>query len=135
MNLYIATGRLVKNPEITSTNTPNGKLKLARFTMAIDRRYKQEGGQTADFIQFKAFGKTAEFIEKYCEKGSKYLVEARIQTGSYLKDDQTIYTTDFIVENIEFCESKRNRSESDAAVSEDGFMNVPDGIDEELPFN
>nr|DAF63121.1 MAG TPA: Single strand binding protein [Siphoviridae sp. ct7yc1] len=113
-------------------------MAVARFTLAVDRRFKQEGQPTADFIRCIAFGKTAEFFERFGRKGTKFLIEGRIQTGSYTnKDGQKVYTTDVVVENTEFGESK-NSSGSNAEPQPkpyDGFMSIPDGIDEELPFN
>lgn len=118
---------------------------MARFTLAIDRRYKAENGPTADFISCGAFGKTAEFIEKYFWKGMKIELNGRIQTGSYTNQEgQKVYTTDVVAEQVGFAESKaaseRNGQESGftpaAAEVGDGFMSIPDGIDdEELPFN
>ena len=115
-------------------------MAVARFTLAVDRRFKQEGQPTADFIRCIAFGKTAEFFERFGRKGTKFLIEGRIQTGSYTnKDGQKVYTTDVVVENTEFGESKNNQQNSDnpppAPRDNDGFMNIPSGIDEELPFN
>ena len=113
-------------------------MAVARFTLAVDRRFKQEGQPTADFIRCIAFGKTAEFFERFGRKGTKFLIEGRIQTGSYTnKDGQKVYTTDVVVENTEFGESK-NSSGSIAEPQpkpDDSFMSIPDGIDEELPFN
>ena len=117
-------------------------MAVARFTLAVDRRFKQEGQPTADFIRCIAFGKTAEFFERFGRKGTKFLIEGRIQTGSYTnKDGQKVYTTDVVVENTEFAESKSNNQSGNSSQnnsipsSDDGFMNIPDGIDEELPFN
>lgn len=144
MNKVILVGRLTKDPEVRYGGSNNSA--VARFTVAVDRRFKREGDdQTADFIGCVAFGKTAEFIEKYGRKGTKYVIEGRIQTGRYTnKDGQTVFTTDVVCENVEFAESKGTAGSdsgfngggfapsSDAG---DGFMNIPDGIDEELPFN
>ena len=114
------------------------------FSVAIDRRYKQDGQPTADFPRVIAWGKTAEFIEKYFHKGMKIAIDGRIQTGSYTnKDGQTVYTTDIVAENVEFEESKgtseSNRNTGNApnpSVTDDGWMNIPDGVDDEgLPFN
>ena len=122
-------------------------MAVARFTLAVDRRFKQEGQPTADFIRCIAFGKTAEFFERFGRKGTKFLIEGRIQTGSYTnKDGQKVYTTDVVVENAEFAESKSAASgnaggfapadrPAPSQAAGDGFMNIPDGIDEELPFN
>lgn len=125
MNKTILIGRLTKDAEIRQGNDKT----IARFTLAVDRRFKQEGGQAADFISCVAFGKTAEFIEKYVYKGMKVALEGRIQTGKYDKDGVTHYTTDVIVENIEFAESKK-ATENDA-----GFLEVDDTLnDDGLPF-
>ena len=145
MNKVILMGRLTRDPEVRYGGSNNSA--VARFSLAVDRRFKRDGDeQTADFINCVAFGKTAEFLEKYARKGTKFVVEGRIQTGSYTnKDGQKVYTTDVVCENVEFAESKNSQSggssfdggagfapSSDAG---DGFMNIPDGIDEELPFN
>ena len=124
MNLAILTGRLTKIPSITATND----YTIARFTLAVDR-FKKDAG--ADFISCVAFGKTAEFIEKYLTKGTKVNVVGRIQTGSYEKDGRKIYTTDVVVDTVEFAESKKKEQKEEP---EDDFVNVPEGVDEELPF-
>lgn len=138
MNKAILIGRLTRDPEVRYTE---GGTSIARFTVAVDRRFKQEGGQAADFISCIAFGKTAEFVEKYFKQGNKIVVEGRIQTGSYTnKDGVKVYTTDVVAENVEFGESKSTGSgqvfnpEPSLADANDGFMNIGD-IDEELPFN
>ena len=135
MNKVIQSGRLTKDAEITYTQGSN--MTVARFTLAVDRRFKQEGQPTADFIRCIAFGKTAEFFERFGRKGTKFLIEGRIQTGSYTnKDGQKVYTTDVVVENTEFCESK-NSSGSSAEPQpkpDDNFMSIPNDIGEELPF-
>ena len=133
MNKVILIGRLTRDPEVSYSNAGNA---VARYTLAVDRMTKNTD-QTADFIRCVAFNKTAEFAESYLYKGIKIAVTGRIQTGSYTgREGQTVYTTDVVVENQEFCESK---SASSAAPStqpdSDRFMNIPDGIDEELPFN
>ena len=140
MNKVIESGRLTKDAEITYTQGNN--MAVARFTLAVDRRFKQEGQPTADFIRCIAFGKTAEFFERFGRKGTKFLIEGRIQTGSYTnKDGQKVYTTDVVVEHAEFAESKKaenaNNTPCDEPLKEnkDGFMNIADGIDEEIPFN
>ena len=135
MNSVQLIGRLTRDPEIRYTD---GGASIARFGLAVDRRFKQENGADADFINIVSFGKTAEFIEKYFHKGMKIALNGRIQTGSYTdKDGKKVYTTDVVAENVEFCESKGTSANNDAQAPEsDGdFMNVPDGIDEELPFN
>jgi len=141
MNKVILIGRLTKDPEVRYSQgaTP---MAIARYTLAVDRRMKREGEPTADFINCTVFGKAAEFTEKYLTKGTKIAVTGRIQTGSYTnKDGQTVYTTDVVVEDQEFAESKGgNSSDNTTANAKSGkntdFMNVPDEIeDSELPFN
>lgn len=139
MNSVQLTGRLTRDPEVRYTD---GGLSIARFTLAVNRRFKQENGPSADFIQCKAFGKTAEFIEKYFSKGRKMDLNGRIQTGSYQNQDgATVYTTEVIVENVEFGESRSasgngsNNGNQMPVPGDDGFMNIPDGLDEELPFS
>ena len=128
MNKVLLIGRLVRDPEIKYTD---GGASIARFSTAVDRRFKKDGEETADFINCVAFGKTAEFIEKYFFKGNKIVIEGRIQTGSYTnKDGQKVYTTDVIVEQVEFAESKAASSNSN-----DGFESIPEGLEEDLPFN
>lgn len=146
MNKVVLMGRLTKDPDIRYSQGENSQA-IARYTLAVDRRFRREGNeQTADFIGCVAFGKSAEFAEKYLHKGVKLVVEGRIQTGSYTRQDGTkVYTTDVVIENQEFAESKKAASESSsssAAASQaaptedaDGFMSIPDGVDEELPFN
>ena len=134
MNSVQLIGRLTRDPEIRYTD---GGASIARFGLAVDRRFKQENGADADFINIVSFGKTAEFIEKYFHKGMKIALNGRIQTGSYTdKDGKKVYTTDIVAENVEFCESKGTSANNDAPapVSDGYFMNVPDGIDDELPF-
>lgn len=139
MNSVALTGRFTRDPDVRYTD---GGLSIARFTVAVDRRYKQEDGPTADFIRCVAFGKTAEFIEKYFSRGMKIEVNGRIQTGSYKNQDgDTVYTTEVVVENCGFAESKAasgGKSRAENAEHEspgDGFMSIPEGIDDdELPF-
>lgn len=127
MNIAILMGRLTKDPDIRKTQ--NGTT-VARYTIAIDRIGKDQG---ADFISCVAFNKSAEFADKYLHKGTKIAIEGRIQTGSYTnKDGQKVYTTDVIVERQEFAESKG--SETKPAPASEGFMSIPDGIDDEIPF-
>lgn len=133
MNKCIFMGRLVRDPEIRYTQSDQPQA-VVRYTLAVDRRFKREGEPAADFPQFVAFGKAAEFAEKYLKKGVKVVATARLQTGSYTKDGAKVYTTDFVVEDQEFAESKKAASEP-APVDNDGFMNIPDGIEDELPFN
>lgn len=134
MNIVALTGRLTKDPDIRYTN---GGLTIARLNVAVDREYKKEGGQTADFPNIIAFGKPAEFIEKYFHKGSRIEIAGRIQTGSYQKEDGTkVYTTDVLAERVGFGESKKEsgsqRTKADPAGND--FMAVPDDLGEELPF-
>lgn len=124
MNKTILIGRLTKDPEVRQS----GETSIGRFTVAVDRRMKKD---EADFISCVAFGKTAEFVEKYFQKGSKIGITGRIQTGSYEKDGHKVYTTDVIAEEVEFVESKQT-TEKPADTS---FMNIPDGLEEELPFS
>ena len=138
MNKTILIGRLTKEPDIRYSNGANGSTAVARYTLAVDRKFKQEGQPTADFINCIAFGKLGEFAEKYLHKGVKIAVTGRIQTGSYKnKDGNTVYTTDVVVEEQEFCESKsQSNSQSQPAQSNDNsWMNIPDGVDDGLPFN
>lgn len=129
MNKVELVGRLVREPETRRTENSS----LSKFTVAVDRKFKS-GDATADFISCVAFGKTAEFIEKYFNKGMRIGLAGRIQTGSYKnKEGQTVYTTDVVVEECEFVESKKAEA-STPQVDKDGFMNVPDDVDE-LPFN
>lgn len=141
MNRVILIGRTTKDPEIRYTQgaTP---MAVAKFTLACDRKYKKDGEASADFINCIAFNKSAEFLERYCTKGTKLVVEGRITTGSYTnKDGQKVYTTDVTVESLEFAESKNasqvnNQPQIAPAPNGDmGFMNIPDGIVDELPFN
>lgn len=142
MNKVILMGRLTRDPEVRYTQGDNASA-VARFSLAVDRRFKKDGDQTADFINCVAFGKTGEFIEKYGRKGTKFVVEGRIQTGSYTnKDGQKVYTTDVVVEQVEFAESKASadgnatgNTANSNAPTDTSFMNIPDSIDEELPFN
>ncbi len=137
-------GRLTRDPEIRYTQGEN-PLAIARYTLAVDRRFKRDGEQNADFISCIAFGKQAEFTEKYLHQGTKITICGRIQTGSYTnKDGQKVYTTDVVIEEQEFAESKaasqqnqNNQSFTPGPVTDagDGFMNIPEGMDEELPFN
>ena len=145
MNKVILMGRLTRDAEVRYSQG-DASTAVARFTLAVDRRFKRDGDdQTADFINCVAFGRTGEFMERFGRKGTKFLVEGRIQTGSYTnKDGQRVYTTDVVVEQVEFAESKASGDNSGyvpadrpspSGAAGDGFMNIPDGIDEELPFN
>lgn len=153
MNRVVLMGRLTRDPEIRYSNGENA-LAIARFTLAVDRRFNRREDQTADFITCKAFGKQAEFAERFLRQGIKVAASGRIETGSYTnRDGQKVYTTEVVLDEIEFAESK---AANDAArggmggyqsapapapmpgpmgAAGDGFMNIPDGIDEELPFN
>lgn len=147
MNKVILMGRITRDAEIRYTQGEKSTA-IARFSLAVERRFKRDNDeqQNTDFISCIAFGKIAEFLEKFGRKGTKFVVDGRIQTGSYNnKEGQKVYTTDVVVENIEFAESK-NSSGSGGSTNHpapapssssagDGFMNIPDGIDEELPFN
>ena len=138
MNKVIEIGRLTKDPEIRYSQGANTTC-IARYTLAVDRKFKQEGQPTADFINCIAFGKLGEFAEKYLHKGTKIAVVGRIQTGSYKnKDGNTVYTTDVVVEEQEFCESKsQSNSQPQPAPSNDNsWMSIPDNLDDSsLPFN
>lgn len=153
MNKVILMGRLTRDAEVRYSQGENSTA-IARFSLAVDRRFRRDGDeQTADFINCVAFGRTAEFLERFGRKGTKFVLEGRIQTGSYTnKDGQRVYTTDVVAENVEFAESKNasvgnndggyqnagfgggNNAPAPSGAG-DGFMNIPDGIDEELPFN
>ena len=138
MNKVIEIGRLVREPEIRYSQGASSNC-IARYTLAVDRKFKQEGQPSADFINCIAFGKLGEFAEKYLHKGTKIAVVGRIQTGSYKnKDGNTVYTTDVVVEEQEFCESKsQSNSQPQPAPSNDNsFMSIPDNLEDEgLPFN
>lgn len=138
MNKVIIIGRLVKDPDIRYSQGANTTC-VARYTLAVDRKFKQEGQLNADFINCIAFGKLGEFAEKYLHKGVKIAVVGRIQTGSYKnKDGNTVYTTDVVVEEQEFCESKsQSNSQPQVAQSNDNsWMSIPDNLDDSsLPFN
>lgn len=143
MNNVILSGRLTREPEVRHSQNGNEDRVVARYTLAVDRIYSKEN-QQADFINCVEFGKLAEFAEKYFHRGLKLIVRGRIQTGSYTnRDGVKVYTTDIIVESHEFAESKRTSEQNSnapisndvPAVGSDGFMNIPDGLDEELPFS
>ena len=126
MNKVVLLGRLVGDPE--TVKTASG-VTIAKFRLAVDRRFKKEGEQNADFISCVAFGKTGEFAEKYLKKGTKILCEGRWETGSYKKQDGTVvYTNECVVESMEFVESKKSNE------TPEGFVPVPDNVAEELPF-
>lgn len=151
MNKVILMGRLTRDPEVRYSQGDNA-MAVARYSLAVDRRFTRNSEErAADFINCVAFGKAGEFAEKYFRKGTKLAVTGRIQTGSYTnKDGMKVYTTDVVVEEQEFAESKNAGGASEGGFSNsgfsngasrpetsvgDGFMNIPDGIDEELPFN
>lgn len=138
MNKVILMGRLVRDPEIRYTQGENS-MAVARFTLAVDRRFKRDNQPTADFISCICFRKTAEFVEKYCKKGTKLAVDGSWQTGSYTnKDGNKIYTNDCLVDNCEFAESKataEQNQKNDNKSGNDDFMNIPDGVEDGLPFN
>ena len=151
MNKVILMGRLTRDPDVKYTAGDN-PMAIARYTLAVDRRFKRENEATADFISCVAFGKAAEFSEKYFRQGIRIVVSGRIQTGSYTnRDGNKVYTTDVVVEEQEFAENKNNAAGNNnvqdntaagqqsgnqgVSVDADGFMNIPDGIDEELPFS
>ena len=150
MNKVVLMGRLTKDPDVRYTSSEN-PLAIARYTLAVDRRVRKNSDDaTADFISCKAFGKAGEFAEKYFKKGTKIVISGRIETGSYTnKDGVKVYTTEVVAEEQEFAESKgsaaNNQTSAESAAPQsqtaqqedidDSFMNIPDGIDEELPFN
>ena len=152
MNKVILMGRLTRDPEIRYSQQGDNQMAIARYTLAVDRRFNRNNDQSADFISCVAFGRSAEFAEKYLKQGTKIVATGRIQTGSYTnKDGNKVYTTDVVVEDQEFAESKNastgneggfngggfaaGNNSAPAPAAGDGFMNIPDGIDEELPFN
>ena len=141
MNKVILMGRLTRDPDIryTQPNSAQEQTCIARYSLAVNRRFNRDGEQKADFISCVAFGRQAEFAEKYLRKGTKIVLAGRIQTGSYTnRDGQKVYTTDVVVEEQDFAESKaagQITQQNPAPVSEDGFMEIPDGLEEELPFS
>lgn len=138
MNKVNLIGRWCKDPDVRYLQNENNTC-VARCTLAVDRKFKKDGEQQADFINCVAFGKVGELIEKYTSKGVKIGASGRLQSGKYTnKDGVEVYTTDLIIEEIDFLENKRDGGENQQerpALSQDGFINIPDGIDEELPFN
>ena len=133
MNKIILMGRLTRDPEVRYSQGESS-LAIARFSLAVDRRFKRQGEPEADFFNCTAFGKQAEFVEKYLKQGTKILLSGRIQNDNYTnKEGQKVYSIQIMVEEIEFAESKNN-STSEPSQSNDGFMNIPDGLQEELPF-
>ena len=150
MNKVILMGRLTRDPEVRYSAGENA-LAIARYTLAVDRRFRRDGEASADFIQCVSFGRTAEFAEKYFRQGMRVLISGRIQTGSYTnRDGQKVYTTDIVVDDQEFADSKNASSGNEGGYGNsyqqsrpapssaigDGFMNIPDGVEDEgLPFN
>ena len=145
MNKVILMGRLTRDPEIRYSQNGTSSA-IARFTLAVDRRFKRQGDdQTADFINCVAFGKTAEFAEGYLKQGTKVVGCGRIQTSSYTnKEGQRVYSTDVVIEELEFAESKKSAQQYDAgsvaqrpepSEAADGFINIPDGLEDGLPFS
>lgn len=142
MNKVVLIGRLTKNPNMSYSQASN--TTVGRFTIAVNRRFTQNGEQKADFISCVVFGKIAEFAEKYLKQGTKVAAVGRIQTGSYTnRDGVKVYTTDVVLEEIEFAESKskqssgnedKNTTYSQNHADSDGFMHIPEGVQEELPF-
>ncbi len=142
MNKVILMGRLTRDPEVRYGDNQKA---VGRFSIAVDRRFTREGDPTADFFNCTAFGKQAEFVEKYLKKGTKMLVTGRIQNDNYTnKEGQTVYSVQIIVDELEFAESKGSTDGAQAghastapsgAAPAEGFMNIPNGIDDELPFN
>ncbi|MDD6797832.1 MAG: single-stranded DNA-binding protein [Bacteroides sp.] len=153
MNRVILMGRLTRDPDVRYSQNAEGSMAIARFTLAVDRRgsrNNQNGDQqTADFISCVAFRRQAEFAEKYLHQGTKIVLQGNLRTGSYTnKDGQKVYTTDVVVDELEFAESKSAAAGSEASYADhssrpepsaaagDGFMNIPDGVEDEgLPFN
>lgn len=138
MNRVVLMGRLTREPSVRYTEGTN-PAAVARFSLAVDRKFKRDGEPSADFINCVAFGKTGEFIERYAHQGTKLIAEGRIQTGSYTNKDGTkVFTTDVVLENVEFAESKtaqdRNNNRATPETDSDGFMSIPDGV-EGLPFS
>lgn len=146
MNQAQLAGRLTAEPKVTQGQGENSA--VARFTLAVDRRFKRDGQPNADFISCVCFGKSAEFVGKYLHKGTKIIASGHIQTGSYTnRDGQKVYTTDVIIDSMEFAESKaasqqnvpqstpQSQPSAPQSTPQDGFMDIPDGIDEELPFS
>lgn len=136
MNKVVLIGRLTKDP------ATNEALTMARYTLAVDRKFKKEGQPDADFISCLALGKTAEFVAKYLKKGTKIAIEGEIRTGSYEKDGRTVYTTDVLATAHEFVESKNASNNNSSAPTQptadkppvESFNNIPEGVDEQLPF-
>ena len=150
MNKVILMGRLTRDPNVryTQQNSSQESMCVARYTLAVDRRGARDGQQSADFISCVAFGKNGEFAEKYFKQGTKIAISGRIQTGSYTnRDGVKVYTTEVVIEEQDFAESKAAAAQNSnmgvpqpsapqpSAAASDGFMNIPDGLEEELPFS
>ena len=139
MNKIILMGRLTKTPEVRYSQGAT-QTAIARFPLAVDRRWKREGEPDADFFNCTAFGRIAEFAEKYLNQGTKVVVTGRVQNDNYTnKDGQKVYSVQVIVEEMEFAESKKESpkdpvGQQDRPAHADGFMQIPDGAEEELPF-
>lgn len=147
MNKVILVGRLTRDPEVRYPQN-DSQAAVARYTLAVDRRFKRDNEPTADFIPCVVFGRLGEFAEKYFHQGMRISVSGHIQTGSYTnKDGARVYTTEVIVEEQEFAESKaeseenrrttrqQEKPEETPDIAPDGFMNIPEGLEEELPFD
>ena len=141
MNKIILMGRLTRDPEVRYSQGAT-QTAIANFSIAVDRRFKRDGEPDADFFDCTCFGKQAEFVERYLKKGTKIVVSGRLQNDNYTnKEGQKVYRTRIYTEEVEFAESKNAAANNDGPApdmteeSGDGFMNIPDGIDEELPFN
>ena len=150
MNKVILMGRLTREPDVRYSQNADGSMAVARYTLAVDRRRgrNSDNEQSADFISCVAFGRSGEFAEKYLHQGTKIVVTGRIQTGSYTnRDGVKVYTTEVVIEEQEFAESKAAASQNNnrgasqpstpqpSTTASDGFMNIPDGLEDELPFN
>lgn len=137
MNKVILMGRITRDPDVRYSQI-DSNMAIARFSLAVDRRFKKQGDTvTADFFNCTAFGKQGEFVEKYLKQGTKIVVTGRIQNDNYTnKEGQKVYSVQIMVEEIEFAESKAaGQSQQNDSMPGDGFMNIPDGIENELPFN
>ena len=139
MNKVILMGRLTRDPEVRYSQNANGQMAIARYSLAVDRNRKREGEPDADFFNCTSFGRQAEFVEKYLHKGTKVVVTGRIQNDNYTnKDGQQVYSVQIMVDEIEFAESKSSQNvqtQASPQTSSQDFMNIPDGVVEDLPFN
>lgn len=137
MNKIILLGRLTRDPEVRYSQGENS-MAIARFSLAVNRRYKREGEPEADFFNCTAFGKQAEFVEKYLKQATKILLSGRVQNDNYTnKEGQKVYSVQIMIEEIEFAESKATSDNNNTipSQSQDGFMHIPEGLEEELPFS